>query len=133
VEGDDDVLAISYGFGRFCDLEEVVADLGDTGKEPCLLARDLKGVLLLEPLEERGAGRGDPDGAPGVGGDEGVVAIGLQRDGLCDRDDLDDGPILARDEPCVALDPEVCAEGRDGDVPWAGRRAKRSGSRGSPL
>ena len=63
MKGDDDVLAVSLRLRLFGNLDEVVADLGDAGKEGLVLLRHLEGVLLAEPGKKRGACRGEPDGA----------------------------------------------------------------------
>ena len=72
-------------------------------------------MLLAEVEKEWGAGWDKPDGAAALVGDIGVVVHEVRRDPPGDRDGLDDGPVLQRDEPGVALNAEVCAESGDAD------------------
>jgi len=118
VKGDDDVLAVSLRLRLLGNLDEVVADFGDAGKEGLVIFRHIEGMLLAEAGEERGACRNEPDGA-GIAGDEGVVAALVLREGTCDRDHLDDRLSL-RDKPGIALDAEVRAEGGGPDRPLDG-------------
>src|SRR5690606_37544689 len=53
--------------------------------------------------------------APGLVGDVGIVVLEVRRHPPGDGDGLDDGPVLRRDEPGIALNAEVGAEGGDAD------------------